>query len=279
MPTGATSVAAVIGSPVRHSLSPAIHNAAFRAASLDWVYLAFEVAPGGAGDALDAMRTLGIRGLSVTMPHKSDVAALVDRLTPSAAALAAVNCVVNDGSGELVGHNTDGAGFIDSLVDTDLDIEGCRAVVFGAGGAGRAVVQALGERGAGDVVVVNRNPDRGADAAKLAGSVGRVGDAHEVESADLVVNATSVGMGAQDGDGDMPLDAALLGPRHTVVDLVYQPLTTPLLVAAEACGARAVGGLGMLVGQAAQAFELWTSVSAPLAAMHGAVAEHLAGNT
>jgi len=117
-------VAAVIGSPVHHSLSPAIHNAAFAAAGLDWVYVAFEVAPGAAGGALDAMRTLDLGGLSVTTPHKEDVAAAVDDLDPAAAALRSVNTVVWDAAGRLVGHSTDGAGFVASLAASGVDVVG-----------------------------------------------------------------------------------------------------------------------------------------------------------
>ncbi|MFN0091368.1 MAG: shikimate dehydrogenase family protein, partial [Acidimicrobiales bacterium] len=137
--SGATRLAGVIGRPVRHSLSPAIHNAAFAALGLDWVYLAFEVGEGRADDALSAMAALGLGGLSVTMPHKTAVARSLRRLTPQAAALDAVNCVAWEG-GELVGHNTDGGGLVDSLrADAGFDPAGARCALFGAGGAARAV--------------------------------------------------------------------------------------------------------------------------------------------
>jgi shikimate dehydrogenase len=133
--SGATRLAAVIGDPIRHSRSPAIFNAAFAAAGLDWAYLAFEVPAGGAAGALDAVRALGIEGLSVTMPHKSDVAELVDECSPQAERLGAVNCVVRRGD-RLVGHNTDVAGFVASLrADAGFDPAGRRCVVLGAGGA------------------------------------------------------------------------------------------------------------------------------------------------
>src|SRR3954469_6165198 len=153
-----TRLAGVIGSPIRHSRSPAIFNAAFAAAGLDWAYLAFEVAGGGAGGALDAVRALGIEGLSVTMPHKSDVAGLVDERSPQAEQLGAVHCVVRRGD-RLIGHNTDGAGFVASLrADAGFDPAERSCVVLGAGGAARAVVLALAEAGASSVVVVNRSP-------------------------------------------------------------------------------------------------------------------------
>jgi shikimate dehydrogenase len=271
-PTGSTRVAGVIGDPVRHSLSPTIHNAAFAALGMDWTYLAFPVPAGRAADAVAAMKVLGIEGLSVTMPHKADVARALDRCTDAAAALDAVNCVVRDGD-ELIGHNTDGDGFVDALqIDEGVDVEGLRVVVVGAGGAARAVVRALAGAGAAEVVVINRSGDRAAVAAALAGPVGRVGRPDDVGTAGLVVNATPLGMG---DDVRLPVPAERLGTGQIVVDLVYEPLRTPLLQAADAAGARAVGGLGMLVHQAARAFRLWTGTEPPIAAMHASVLVHL----
>lgn len=268
--SGSTRVAAVIGSPVRHSLSPALHNAAFTALGLDWVFVALEVAAGRGTAAVDAMRHLGLAGLSVTMPHKSEAAQAVDRLTPASAELGAVNCIAWDGD-ELVGHNTDGDGFLDALrLDAGIEPAGMRVVVLGAGGAARAVVRALGTAGAVDVAVVNRTGARGTDAAALAGSVGRVGTTEDIAAAGLLVNATPVGMG-QAADGAMPVPAELLHPGLVVADLVYQPLDTALLRAARACGSTTVGGLGMLLHQAARACALWTGHEPPLTAMRAAL--------
>jgi shikimate dehydrogenase len=260
-------VAGVVGDPVRHSLSPTLHNAAFEALELDWVFLAFEVPAGEAKAAIEGMRALGIDGLSVTMPHKSDVAAAVDRLSATAERLGAVNTVVRQG-GVLVGENTDGAGFVDALrSDEGFDPAGRRCLVVGAGGAARAVVLALAEAGAVEVVVVGRTPDRVAAAAALAGARGRAGTVEEARDCDLAVNATPVGMGV---DSELPLDPGLLGPGQVVADLVYHPLTTPLLAEARARGAVAVNGLGMLIHQAAHAFRLWTGEDPPLAVMSAA---------
>lgn len=272
MLSGRTRVAAVIGHPVRHSLSPAIHNAAFAALGLDWAYLAFDVAPGDGEAAVGAVRTLGLGGLSVTMPHKDAAARAVDRCTDAAAALGAVNCVVARPDGSLLGENTDGAGFLDAL-DADLgwSADGRRTVVLGAGGAARAVVLALAGAGAREVVVVNRTPERAAAAVALAPGVARVGEAAEVGGADLVVNATSVGM-----DGvSSPLAAGSVGAGQVVVDLIYHPAETPLLADAAAAGATVANGLGMLVHQAAHAFRLWTGEPAPLVAMADAVRAEL----
>jgi shikimate dehydrogenase len=273
--TGATTVAAVIGSPVRHSLSPALHNAAFEAAGADWVYAAFDVAHGEAVRALDAMRALGLGGLSVTMPHKEQVAANVDELDPAAAALRSVNTVVRTSEGRLRGYSTDGAGFVVSLAEAGVHVRGAEVVVLGAGAAARAVVDALARAGAAAVVVVNRSAERGADAAALAGAVGRVGTAGDVPRAAIVVNATSVGMGRAAGEGELPVDAASLRPHHVVADLVYHPLETALLAAARAVGATCVDGLGMLVHQAALQQQLWLGRAPDTAVMRAAALREL----
>lgn len=270
IPTGTTRTAAVIGNPVRHSLSPHIHNAGFRALDLDWVYVAFDIAPGRAGDAVAAMRALHLGGLSVTMPHKADIAASLDRLTPQARLLGAVNCVAWD-QGELVGHNTDGGGFVDSLEqETATTVRDRSCLVVGAGGAARAVVLALAESGAGEVVVVNRTPRKAHAAAELAGPVGRVGSVGDAAAADIVINATSVGMDGTGGAGRLPIPADRLRADQIVADLVYHPVVTPLMAAASAAGATVVGGVGMLVHQAARQFELWTGHPAPVRAMEDA---------
>jgi shikimate dehydrogenase len=246
-------VAAVIGHPVEHSLSPVLHNAAFAAAGLDWSYVAFDVAPGAARAALDAMRVLGIAGLSVTMPHKEDVAGAVDRLAPAAAALRSANTVVREQDGCLVGHSTDGDGFVASLAAAGVTVGGRAVAVIGAGGAARSVVDALGRAGTREIVVVNRTAARAEEAAALSG-VGRVGTFADVRAADVVVNATSVGMGTP----EVPFDPALLRAGQVVADLVYHPLETALLAAARAAGCAVVDGLGMLVHQAVLQQELWT---------------------
>ena len=271
-PTGSTTVAAVIGDPVAHSRSPAIHNAAFAEAGLDWVFVALHVPAGSAGAAVEAMRTLGIGGMSVTMPHKHEVLGALDSLSGQAERLAAVNCIARDGD-RLVGHNTDGAGFVAALEADDVSLVGARVVVVGAGGAARAVVLALGGAGVGEVAVVNRSAERGESAAELAGVRGRAVAARDaraaVSGADIVVNATPVGMAEGDGSA---VDPHALHAGQVVVDLIYHPARTPLLAAAEAAGARALNGLPMLVHQAALAFTTWTGRPAPLAAMARAAA-------
>lgn len=266
----------MIGWPVAHSLSPAIHNAAFAALGLDWVMVATPVAPEHGAAVAGAVRVLGLAGASVTMPHKQVVVAGMDELSADAAALDAVNCIVAR-AGRLIGLNTDGAGFLAGLRDDlDLDPAALRCAVLGAGGAARAVVRALALAGADAVSVIARNPRRADAVAALAGDRGRVDPLEVVPSCDLVVNATPVGMGTDTGS---PLPDGLLRPDQAVVDLIYHPAVTPLLRDAERVGSRHANGLSMLVHQAALAFEAWTDTAAPLDAMRAAALAALGTTT
>lgn len=265
-----TWVGGVIGWPIRHSLSPTILNAAFSIMGLDWIFVAFEVPPDRGGRAVEAMRSLRLGGMSVTMPHKAAANAAVDARTAVAEALEAVNCIFWQGD-RLVGDNTDAAGFIDALRDeTGFDPSGSTCAVVGAGGAGRAAAWALGQAGATDVVIINRSALPAKRAASLVPhAVGRVGDGKDVSGADLVVNATPVGMHeptadastAPMGSESVPVDPVGIRAGQVVVDLIYHPETTPLLDAARVRGAVGVNGLGMLIRQAGHALERWTGVA------------------
>ncbi|MBS1847113.1 MAG: shikimate dehydrogenase [Actinobacteria bacterium] len=275
LPAGTTAVAAVVGDPIRHSLSPELFNAAFQRCGLDWVFTAFEVPAPRIGDAVAAMRALPLRGLSVTMPHKASVVAHLDGLSPVAARLGAVNCIAWE-SDRLVGHSTDGAGLIDALrLDVGFEPEGARCVVVGAGGAARAAVAALADAGARRVVVVNRTAARARVAAGLAGDRGMVGTSGAFADAELIVNATPLGMHGSAPAG-MPVDVALLSPGQVLFDMVYDPPVTPVVAAAREQGVDAVVGIGMLVHQAAHAFSLWTGEAAPVEAMSLAATTELA---
>ncbi|MFI5045571.1 MAG: shikimate dehydrogenase [Acidimicrobiia bacterium] len=269
--SGTTRVAAVIGDPIRHSRSPAIHNAAFAAAGLDWVFVAFEVPRGRGGDAVAAMRTLALGGLSVTMPHKQDAAWGCDRLTADATVLGAVNTVVPSDNG-LLGASTDGEGFLRSVRDHGVDPAAGPALVLGAGGAARAIALALAHAGAAVTVAARR-----LEAAQSAAGLAVGADAVPLAACDpgayaLVVNATPLGM-----QGEQPaIDPARLNRGQFVVDTVYHPMETPLLAAARSQGIACANGLGMLVHQAALAFELWTGVDAPIEAMRAAAEDGVA---
>ncbi|WP_419911190.1 shikimate dehydrogenase [Candidatus Poriferisodalis sp.] len=283
-PSGTTRLAGVIGDPVRHSLSPALHNAAFAHLGLDWTYVAFEVPAGGGADAVAAMRALGIDGLSVTMPLKAEVAEACDELSPAAEMLGAVNCVRRSGD-RLIGENTDGVGFVNSLrSQAGVELAGKHAVVLGAGGAARAVVVALVSEGA-SVTIVNRSVERAMQAAELgkraatAAGIGSsmsvmVGAPGAIRDADLVVNATPLGMRGTD---PMPAPAELLRQGQIVVDLIYMPAVTPILEVADEAGAQFLNGTGMLLFQAAEQFKMWTGRDAPVRAMGAAVGLDIAG--
>jgi shikimate dehydrogenase len=256
-----------------------LHNTAFATLGLNWASAAFEVAPGEVAGALDGVRALGLAGLSVTMPHKDAVVALVDECSDVVTALGAANCVWNR-DGRLRGENTDGAGFLASLARAaDFDPAGKRCLILGAGGAARAVALALAGAGAGTVTVRNRTPARADAVVALAGAAGRLGrfdDDEDVAQADLVVNATPMGMTGWAEAGGVaaagwPVDPGLLHKGQVAADLIYAPRPTAWLAAAAAAGAHPVDGLGMLVHQAAAQLEMWTGLPAPVGEMWDAV--------
>ena len=267
-------VVGIIGSPVGHSLSPTLQAAAFSALGLDWSSAAFEVPAGGGAAAVAAMRELSIRGLSVTMPLKSEVARSVDRLDAAASNLDSVNCLSLEG-GEVVGLSTDGAGLLASLRrEVGFDPAGATVSVLGAGGAARAVVDAFARAGASRIVVLARRSDAAAACAALAGEVGSVGEPDEAAASEVVVNATPVGMlDTSSSSSPSLLDPETLGSGQLCVDLVYHPRQTAWLDAATRAGATTVGGLGMLVHQAALQIERWTGIEAPVEAMWSAAIE------
>ena len=271
--TGATSLAGVIGDPVRHSLSPTLHNAAYAALGLDVIYCAFVVHEGDAEVALAGAKALGFVGLSVTTPHKDAIAKAADQRTHRAEILGAANSVAFK-DGASIAECTDGDGLLADLVRAcSFRAEGARCAVLGAGGAARAVVLALSDKGASEVAVINRSPERGRIAAALAPDVGRLGALDELSSFDLVVNATSIGLvGGVEAARVAKSFAAGLHEGQLVVDLVYRPSRTEFLDLAAQRGATVRNGLGMLVHQAALQVEFFTGHIAPIDAMWAVVA-------
>jgi shikimate dehydrogenase len=271
---GETRVTGLIGDPIAHTRSPAILNAGFVACGLNWIYVPFPAPEGRGSDAVKAARALGLAGLTVTMPHKADAAHACDELTPAAAALGAVNVVTVGEGGRLLGASTDGEGLVRSVREEGFDPAGRDALVLGAGGAARAVVLALANAGARVTVAARRLPAAEAAAGlAVAGSddLDGGGTAVTLDDVDpgayaLVVNATPLGMQGEPG----PVAVDRLNPGQFVVDTVYHPMETPFLAAARARGIQCTSGLGMLVHQAALAFELWTGIDAPLEVMRAA---------
>lgn len=279
--TGRARLAGVVGWPVAHSLSPAMHNAAFQALGLDWVYAPFAVPPERLADAVRGLAALGFVGANFTIPHKQTVMDLVDEVSPAARAIGAANTLVF--GDRTTADNTDWSGFLRSLRDVGCDPAGQRCLVLGAGGAARAVVYALASVGA-DIVVLNRSVERSAalladldqlfPAARLQ-SLPLVALADEAAAHPyLVVNTTSLGMVPRVETSPWPSDVPIPADT-TVYDLVYNPLATRFLREAKASGARAVDGLGMLVHQGAIAFETWTGVAAPTDVMYKACLAYL----
>lgn len=276
--------AVLLAWPAGHSLSPAMHDAAFRELGIAARYEAREVPPEGLAAAVAELRAPEVLGANVTVPHKEAVLALLDGLEPEAAAIGAVNTIVR-ADGGLRGANTDGAGFLRALrEDAGFDPAGAVVLLLGAGGAARAVAHALLGAGAARVGLHNRTPER---AAALAAAFAERGElrvlgpeelAEGLERADLLVNTTSVGMARGGRDPDVsPLPAGLLPRRALVVDLVYRPARTRLLRETEAAGLPTQNGLPMLVYQGAEAFERWTGRAAPVAVMRAAAEAALRG--
>lgn len=273
-----TQLCAVIGRPVGHSLSPAMHNAAFAAAGLNYVYLAFEVEDVPA--CLAGMRALpNFRGLSVTIPHKLAVMPHLDEIDPMAQRVGSVNTITNAG-GRLIGTTTDGLGTLRAFDDAEISIPGKRVLFLGSGGAVRSVAFAFAERAApAAITLLGRTP---ANVEALAGDLraatpvpiaaGTLADdlAAALTSHDIIVQGTSVGMHGHD-EGTSIVPAECLRPEHAVFDMVYRPLKTRLIQDAERVGCRVILGLDMLVNQAVLQFETWTGVPAPRDVMRTAL--------
>jgi shikimate dehydrogenase len=275
---GGTHVVGIIGWPVSHSLSPAIHNAGFAAAGLDWVYLPLPVRPEWLQPAFIGLVPLGFAGANVTMPHKTEAAELIQHRSDDATILQAVNTIAVRG-GELEGHNTDVAGFDRFLRrDAGFDPAGRSALVYGAGGAARACALALARAGLAGLTVAARDEARAAPLVKMVEALEvpvtliRPGDTGEL-TPDLVVNATPVG--GRDAEQVLP-SLPHLGSGVLVIDLLYDPPSTDLQRRAREAGATAFGGLGHLLEQAALSFELWTGQPAPLEVMSAAALASLA---
>jgi shikimate dehydrogenase len=273
--SGKTRLCGIIGDPVEHTMSPVMHNAAFRQMGVDYLYVPFKVKQEELAKAIDGVRALNIRGLNVTIPHKVTVIQFLDKLDHLAEKIGAVNTIVND-DGVLTGYNTDGAGFLQALLEKGIEPRGKNIVILGAGGASRAISFSLADRGA-HLVILNRALELDW-AEELASRISQI-FAKEVEAlelnrenlarvldrANIVVNATSVGM--TPNIDETPVTSDLLKPGLIVFDIVYNPIKTRLLREAEAAGAKTISGLDMLVWQGALAFEKWTGLKAPVELM------------
>jgi len=279
---GQTQLIGLLGWPVSHSFSPAMHNAAAAAAGLNWVYLPLPVHPDRLATAVSALPALGFRGVNVTVPHKQTVIPFLQQLTPQAQAIGAVNTIVvtGDCATPLLGHNTDGIGFLADLAAFDLAVDGRDCLLLGAGGSARAVAYALAEVG-GRVTVLARRPVQAEElvttlhpflphavlaAAPLAELPSRNASLH----APLIVNCTPLGMHSDAGRSVWP-EGVPFPADGILYDLIYNPAETKLMRQAAAAGCRVMNGRGMLIRQGAASFTMWTGIEPDVAVMSAAV--------
>ncbi|NLM03019.1 MAG: shikimate dehydrogenase [Methanothermobacter wolfeii] len=280
MITGMTRVTGIIGHPLSHSLSPQMHNAAFRSLDMDWVYVPFPVRPEKLGRAVRGLEALNVRGVNVTIPHKEAVIEYVDELHETASLIGAVNTLEFD-DGTVRGYNTDADGCLRALEEV-TSVRNSSVLILGAGGAARACAFRLALAGASGILILNRTPER---AHSLAGDIGeKLG--FDVSSggydlipeaavdADIIIDTTPVGMHPHTDDEAL-VTAELMHEGMVVYDLVYNPVRTVLLREAEKASAVPVSGLKMLVYQGAESFRIWTGRKAPVDVMEEAVLEGL----
>ncbi|MEW6572595.1 MAG: shikimate dehydrogenase [Bacillota bacterium] len=282
---GETRVTGIFGDPVRHTLSPAMHNAAFKVLGLNYVYIPFRVRKDLLGAAINAVRALGITGVNITVPHKEEVLPHLDEVVEDARIIGAVNTIVNH-SGHLTGHNTDGHGFLRAIREKGFQPQDAEAVVLGAGGAARAVCVALGMAGVRRIAIFNRTYTRaGSLAEHITKATGARAEAFPweelgtsgaaaIQNAGIIVQTTSLGMHPKE-DEEPPVTYGSFHEGQLVVDLVYNPPQTRFLQTAAAGGATTQNGLAMLLHQGAAAFELWTGRLAPLEVMRRALMDVL----
>ena len=273
---GHTKLTGLLGSPVSHSISPLMHNEAFRLLDLNYVYLCFDVPEANLADTVKGLRCMNIAGFNCTMPDKTKICELIDDLSDAARMIGAVNTVVNK-NGRLVGHNTDGIGFVRNLHENGVEVRGKRLVVLGAGGAATAICVQAALDGAAEIAIFNRDDEFFANGRhtveKLAqavpgckASITLLEDgaalADAVRHCDILVNATRVGM--KPLDGETLVDPALFRADLVVADTVYNPRETRMIREARAAGCQAaVGGIGMLLWQGVAAFKLFTGKDMP----------------
>jgi len=275
--SGKTRVYGIIGDLVEHTLSPAMHNAAFQELNLDFVYVAFRVRKDELREAIAGAKSLGIKGLNVTMPHKNAVMKYLDETDPTAISIGAVNTILND-KGRLIGYNTDGIGALKALKENGISLNGKKLLLIGAGGAGKAIALHVAQE-VEELRILNRTTQKAKDLAEaLCKKFGKKIEGNslsaktirkELEDTDIVVNATSVGM--HPNDDQSLFDPSWLRSDVCVMDIVYNPVETKLAKDAKSAGAKVVSGVEMLVYQGATSFEIWTDHPAPVKVMKQAV--------
>lgn len=274
-----TVLTGLFGLPVGHSLSPDMHNAAFRELGLNFAYMAFAIEKDQLRAAVEGIRAMSIRGVNVTIPHKVRVMEFLDEIDPEALSIGAVNTIVND-KGKLIGYNTDGRGYVRSLVEeTGIKLKDKKVLLVGAGGAARAVGVSLALEGIKQITVANRSIEKAAELCDvLTQNVGTavpipLDEIKDLKEVDIIINTTSVGMYPE--IDDIPIPKEVLHTELLVSDLIYNPFQTKLLKEGQKIGSKTHNGLGMFVHQGALAFELWTGHQAPSDLMRSIVEHRL----
>jgi shikimate dehydrogenase len=274
---GSTKIVGVFGYPVKHTASPSMHNAAFEALGLNWVYLPFEVKPELLELAVKSIIPLGIQGVNLTIPHKKDVVPFLDELSPEAEFIGAVNTIVKKGS-KLIGHNTDGKGFIKALEEDGISPTGKNILILGAGGASYGISCELISKRVKKITIANRTLKKAQDLKKLLNGIEvlpleKTSLKSALKDADIIINTTSVGM--KENESLLINEDCLNSSLEAVVDLIYNPAQTKLLKAAKKKGIKTMNGLSMLLHQGALSFELWTGKKAPIEVMRKALYEQV----
>lgn len=265
MITGKTKIIGIFGDPIKHTLSPIIHNAAFKELGLDYCYVPFLVKSEKLKEAVEAIRALNIKGVNITVPHKEAVMIYLDEISEETKYIGAVNTILNENE-RLKGFNTDAYGFVKSLREENIPINGKDILLLGAGGAAKAVAYGILKEGA-KVFIFNRTTARAYKIKESFNSIGKIEVIEKIkpeimERFHLVINATALGLKKED---PMPIEPTFLNKEQIYIDIIYPE--TPLMKEAEKRGCRVIGGLGMLLWQAAKAFEIWTSSNAPVEIM------------
>ena len=279
--SGKTRICGIIGYPIDHTLSPTIHNAAFKELDLDFIYVAFKVEKDRLRETMEGMRALGIHGLNVTIPHKERVMPFLDEISPEAKIIGSVNTILNQ-SNSLIGYNTDGIGAIRALEDNEVELNQKKVILLGAGGAAKSIAFHLSQK-AKEIVILNRTLDRGKKLAESLrskfyvdvswGQLSKEAISNHLKKADILINATSVGMNPK--LDETLLDPNWLSPEVCVFDMVYGPVETKLIRDAKKIGAKTIDGIDMLIYQGAMAFNIWTGKVPPIKRMKEAIMQKI----
>lgn len=276
---GSTKLIGLLATPIKHSLAPALYNLAFQKTNINYTFMAFDVGTSQLKDAIKGFRALNLPGFQVSMPNKVKVISYLDGLSKEAQLIGAVNTIVNE-NGKLIGHNTDGYGFIKGLIDENVSIVGKKMTLLGAGGAATAIAIQAALDGVKEISIFNRKDELFKNAEKIAETINVsmkdnqcIANVYpledkkrlkkEIECSDIIANATGVGMKPYEGIS-LISEKSWFHPKHVVSDVIYAPRKTKLLELAESVGCKTINGQGMLLWQGAKAFELWTGKKMPI---------------